>query len=360
MTYKDVYIAILSLIAGIFSYTYLNQFLQSGFITEFVQFNEQSQHPPFNPKWLLKSWQLSELNEQTYENMADVDAVLNLPVPGSDASDDEFYVFEYELKNIKLGKRYSNYGTNTPLLAWYVYIAKYSPQTIYRLYNEKDLDDSKFAHLASFGYLPDWYESIDSPDNLILDSHKALLSLVHLKGEDYAKRVFLDTLFSGSEVRKITLTNLLFSADKMTNKQKLRLKNMFLSGEREIDPRSVVSLYLTGKFNISEEDALEIIQINAFNEKNGRIASSYFVDAAGFGDIFYFIKLLEDTPHNDEQPSKSYCAACGVALYGEGPIGKPLIDMIIDDKVSLDVVKRNKTFFIEKQQSKNYLMQEGR
>ena len=295
----------------------------------------------------LQKWPITGQNQGAYENMADVDALLALQVPGPDASDEVFYAFERNLQSIKMGRRYSNSDFTSPLLGWYVYIAKYSPETIYRLYNEGNLGNRKVTHLIDFGFLDDWFQYIKNSNGLILGQRSSLLSIALLHGDEYAKRIYIEAFFDGTDKnpnRHVKNSNLLYAVDHMTVEERSNAKKMFLSGQRKIDPREVLSLYQSELFPLTSKEALAIIDINKYNENGTRMMSSYFSDAAGLGNEYYFKLLMADLADNDNQPNNFYCAACGVALYGEGLIGEPLITSILLGNGIPRVTKRNNTY----------------
>ncbi len=279
-------------------------------------------------KWYLGSW-----DEKTLENMADVDAILNLDIPTKGAGDEAFYHFSQRLKNIKMGRRYSAYGQTSPLLAADAYIAKYSPNTIYKLYNNGQYDSGRLSHLIKYGYLQDWPQHIHDIQTLVLSSHLALLSILMSQGHQAAAVAFTEAFFNFDNPalsrRSISVRNLRFAHASMTAEQKNRLNTAFINGERIIDNRSVRSLKQSGILTITRRQAIKMIEnLGPENHSERRGMSSYFGHAAGYGSEYFFRLMVEDVVDNRKQPNHFYCAACGVAVFGEGLLGAPLIDRI--------------------------------
>ena len=295
-----------------------------------VVFGEKSINNTKPVNLLDKNWgEVGTVDASVLRNMADVDAILSLQVPQPNADKVAFIKFEQQLQNIKLGRRYSNHDYTTPLLTWYAYIAKYSPETIYYLFSLGKLGNRKFSHLISYGFLPTWPEYIEDPYKLLMTSRSALLSVAVSYSDDVAKDTFIHYFLKGKpgDRRRIQLENFLYSIDRMSEAQVLQAKNLFLSHQRSIDSRNVLSLYHDGRLKLSKHEALTLIEMNKYNHAD-RSMSSYFVDAVALGGDEYFRFLLEDIADNANQPSNFYCAACGLALFGEGLIGKTLIDKI--------------------------------
>ena len=280
----------------------------------------------------LQQWYLGDWDKKTLANMADIDAVLALSIPDAEAGDPAFFQLSQQLKSVKMGRRYSVTGTTSPLLAFYVYIAKYSPNTIYRLFNSGDFDRGRLGHLIKYGYLHDWPEHIQDVQKLLLTEEELLLSLWLRDGKLVAQNAFIDAFFNFTNPKlaaeRISLRNLAFAFTGMTAEQKNQLNRIFLDGQRRIDPRRVVALKRAGILTTTRKQTIALIKQLAGTPSSHRGMSSYFSDAVGLGSEYYLYLLIGDIVDNNEQPNHFYCAACGLAVFTEGLLGAPLIERV--------------------------------
>ena len=291
--------------------------------------------PPLRPRIQNPNtnWRLGTLDETTLKNMADVDAVLDLNIPHKDAGDAAFYRFAQQLKSLKMGRRYSAHSQTSPLLAADAYIAKYSPSTIYNLYNNREYDMGRLGHLIKYGYLQDWSNHIQDQQKLILQSHLALQSILMSKGKSAAEQAFLSAFFNFDDptLRKLTVSvrNLRFAHPAMSRQQKNRLVTAFMNGERRVDNRRIRGLKQEGILTITRRQAIQLIKdLGPQSYEKQRSMSSYFGHAAGYGSEYFFRLMVKDVVDNKKQPNHFYCSACGVAVFGEGLLGGPLIDHV--------------------------------
>ena len=303
----------------------------------------------FSSEWTDDNWNLGVLNTKVLDKFPDIDAILQLSPPDPlDSNDQDWYKFAIQLIDTPTAKRHRSIYIS-PLLIWYVYIAKHNPKTIYDLFNNDQLSIAAYGHLIQFGFLDDWWEHTDEFNSLIMENGEALLSIIFSEGEAEARMIYIRSFFEIVKTQKtfrIDVDNFVFALEAMNQAQKRDALDLFKIKKITIDPRHVELLTQTEHWQISDHDILSLIQINSFKHSD-RMMSSYFTGAAKYGDDKYFNLLLNDAPHNDSQPKNFYCSACALALISDGVLGTPLIEQ---------VNKRGKLYFSYNPERKEYVV----
>ena len=291
-----------------------------------------------NEEILDNNWTLNTLNNEVYEKFLSIEQLLALSPPDPETGkDSDWYKFAMQLRNVSLPRRHSRIVTS-PLLIWYVYIAKYSPDTIYTLFNDRQLDFDTFSHLVQFGFLEDWWKHVHFFESLLLYREKALMSLAISIGEAEAKQYYIRAFFdklNKSSTRisqknsmnyssEIRINNLLFAYPDMTALQKQQAKAALMNRVFAIDPRHVERLKYASGWNMTDKELLSLIKLNEYREER-RMMSSFFTEGAKYGDKKYFEMLLNDAELNDSQPNNFYCSACALAILSDGLVGTTLL-----------------------------------
>lgn len=286
------------------------------------------------------AWEAGKIDNEILKNTPNIEQLLAVQPPSVDASAQAWTAFLNSLNSIKLGERFGNSGSTSPLLVWYAYVAKHHPESIYQAINGGNFDASKLNHLLMMGFLQDWDTHVEDKGQLLLANDQALLRFALSKGEQIARRATADTFFNMAkdpyrkEPRKINLENLRFAMGAMTAEEKTRAINALGQSYFQFDPRDVRQLLLVPGLN--REELLSLIQQTAYPSKS---MSSYMTTGALLGDIQYVHTLANDVRHNASQPTNFYCSACALALATDGLIGQPLYEAIGQQRLLVDLEK---------------------
>lgn len=289
-------------------------------------------------------WETGTIDEQVLKDTANIDHILALKPPRPDASDSDWKNFIAMLNQVAMGKRYSNNGVTTPLLGWYVYIAKYHPASIYDLLENHRTSYSLFNHLLQFGLLKDWADNMKNRDQILLRSTEALLSFSISRGEAEAQREVANAFFSYAENKnnnnndgeyklkpiEINLRNIVFAMNVMSETEKKKVLPLLQSGLFKFDPRAVE--HLMHLKNMEPDGLLSLIKMYAYPSKS---MSSYMTTGALLGEKNYVTSMVGDVHDNAKQPTNFYCSACGLALATDGLIGQTLIKVAAEDKLQI-------------------------
>ena len=279
------------------------------------------------------------VDEKVFAETADIDAILALQPPGKNASEQQWLDFAEQLDRIDTGSRYSNSNHTTPLLSWYAYIARHSPETIYRLYNQKQFNNARLGHLISFGLLPDWYKYIWDVGLLVLENNEALASIALHAGDKVATDLFIDAFFDSTlGQRRLHIENLRYALPYMSQQQREKVTPLLQSDVYIIDPRKISRLLLSDTFSAHSAELLDILNHAASqgSYRHSRSMASYYLDGAHLGDDIYIDLLIRDAKNNAKQPTNFYCSACSLALITDGLLGSALIEAS-QQKLSLNI-----------------------
>lgn len=282
------------------------------------------------------AWDLGAVDEQVMNDTADIERLLALTPPSDGASEEAWQNFLAQLNQVDTGKRYSNGGVTTPLLAWYAYIAKHRPEVLYKNLNSAEFDTAKFNHLLQMGMLGDWHKQVEKVDELLLGSHQALLSYALANGKQQAQRRVVEALFRIEKDTdtipplQLELENIRFAAEVMNAQQRQQLLDTLLRGPFKIDPRGVRRLALLDDTDTEQLRAL----IKKFQYPH-KSMSSYMITAAQLGEADYVGVMARDVGDNASQPTNFYCSACGLALATDGLIGQPLTQAVSRDELQI-------------------------
>lgn len=286
------------------------------------------------------TWEAGEIDNEILKNTPNIEQLLTVQPPSVDASTQAWTTFLNSLNSIKLGERFGNYGSTSPLLVWYAYVAKHHPASIYQAINGGNFDTTKLNHLLMMGFLQDWDTQVKDRGQLLLANDQALLRFALSEGEQVARRTTMDAFFNvandpnNAKPRNINLENLRFAMGAMTEEEKIRAIKALGDSRFKFDPRDVRHLLLVP--GLDREELLPLIQQTAYSSKS---MSSYMTTGALLGDIQYVHTLVNDVRDNASQPTNFYCSACALALATEGLIGQPLYEAIEQQRLLVNLEK---------------------
>ena len=269
----------------------------------------------------------SAADQSAIKQYADIDAMLALQSPPKEATMSEWLAFAYSLDEIDLGKG-KNKQNNTPLLAWYVYIAKHRPEVIYSLLSEGLINSNRVNHLIEFGLLPDWHESIENPDQYLLSSSHGFTDLVQRIGAESTQRMFIKAFFSEeTSGRYLAISNLIYSMPAMTEEERARILSQMDEGGFIVNLAQLNALAADPFFQDRTYSMLNFLNQTKHGQPNKKPSMrSNFLLAAQLGGFEHVLKLIDDIETNAEQPVNFYCAACILAVTSDGLLGKPLVE----------------------------------
>jgi hypothetical protein len=247
--------------------------------------------------------------------------------PKAGAPLEQWIAFAHQVKNTNTGSQHHNRDYTTPLLPWYVYIARQSPEAIYTLYQDRSINSRIIGHLIQFGLLPNWYEELEGAQQLLLREEVALIHLAVHRGSEFA-RAELISLIRENEGRlsSVEAAPLRFALSGMQDHEVDQLLTRMSRGEIRIDPRSLRGLMQEPRLKGRESEMLAILHQQEGGRSSSRSMSSYFLHGAELGDADYVQELITDVHDNDQQPTNFYCAACALALVTDGLMGRELVE----------------------------------
>ena len=271
----------------------------------------------------------------------------HLVPPTDDASTERWLAFAQQVKATDNGTRHDNYDYTTPLLPWYVYIARRHPEAIYRFYAERQIGARTFSHLLQFGLLPEWYQRLPDARALLLKDSTALINLATHQGLDFARAELIGAIRERREERfSIDGDHLRLAMGAMDGNEVLQLFARVQSGEIIVDPRHLRPLETVSELNGMQGELLTAIATQALKGYADRGMSSYFLHGAELGEAHYVEEMLKDAGDNAGQPNNFYCAACYLALVSDGLIGSTLIEHLDDgDRVYVTARDSANPFF---------------
>lgn len=263
-------------------------------------------------------------------------AFANLSPPPLDAPEEQWLTFAHQVKNTKTGSRHDNSDYTSPLLPWYVYIARHSPEAIYTLYKERAINSRIMGHLIQFGLLPEWYEEMGDARKLLLNESSALINLAVHRGSDFARKEVISLLRENeSKPISVRVGPLLFALPAMQAQEVDNMLAQMRDGSMRIDPRSLRALMLEPRLKGRSSEMLAIMRTQArgsYSSPRSRSMSSYFLHGAELGGVDYVEYLIGDAKENNSQPTNFYCAACALALMSDGIAGSALLDALAQEK----------------------------
>lgn len=284
--------------------------------------------------------------------------LLSPPPPGADKA--QWLQFAHRVKETKTGSRHDNRDYTTPMLPWYVYIARQSPETIYTLYEDHTIGSRTLAHLIQFGLLPDWYEQLEGARKLLLSEPQALINLAVHRSIAFA-RAELVSLLRENESQKISVSAgpLLFALSGMQDHEVDYILSQMRNGTMRIDPRSLRRLMLEPRLKGREDEMLQAMRTqaeNGYNSPKSRSMSSYFLHGAELGAADYVSNLINDVSDNNSQPTNFYCAACALALVSDGLTASSLIDAVKQGRSITIADRANIPTYFESPSEHEYLL----
>ena len=274
----------------------------------------------------------STVDEKTVATTANLEQILALEVPKPSDKVEIWQEFLISLEGIQLPKHTRPKSNISPLLAFYVYVAKYQPEIFYQQMDQSGMNESFISNLLRLGLLPDWYNQIENPERWFLLSRNAIKSYAVKEGLQNAKATTAKAFLS-EQPRSVyvDLTNLRFASSEMSNSEMTSVIRRLLKGYFKYDPRKVESLI--GLPQISNSELVRLIKNNAYSSKS---MSSYMTTAVRLGDEEYIYTMANDAENNAKQPTNFYCSACGLSLYSDGMIGQPLIDAAKQSNIQVE------------------------
>lgn len=284
----------------------------------------------------------------------------NLTPPPPGASRAQWLSFAHQVSGTKTGSRHDNRDYTSPLLPWYVYIARQSPEAIYSLYQDRTINKRILGHLIQFGLLPEWYQQLPDARKLLLNEPAALINLAVHHSSAFAREELISLLREyESQMGSISAGTLLFAISGMQDHELESILSQLQNGTMRIDPRSLRHLMLEPRLENRDSDVLAIMRTQekgGYNSGKSRSMSSYFLHGAELGAADYVEKLIHDAKDNNDQPTNFYCAACSLALVSEGLVGADLIDAVTAGK-QIKVEDRTVTdIYFEPDGEKTYLL----
>lgn len=266
---------------------------------------------------------------QTANAPAPIILFSQLVPPADEAPTAEWLNFAHQVKETRTDTRHDNNDYTTPLLSWYVYIARHHPDAIYEFYASRNINDRLFSHLLQFGLLPDWYEKLPNASQLLLKDSTALINLATHRGIDFARGELI-TAIRGKQGERFSIEgdHLLFAMSAMDSYEIEQLFSRIQQGAIVVDPRDLRALGFVPELAGKERELLAAIAAQGTRGYSQRAMSSYFLHAAELGGTSYVEQMLPDAQDNAAQPTNFYCAACYLALVSDGLIGSTLIDHV--------------------------------
>jgi hypothetical protein len=272
-----------------------------------------------------------EPDEKIYKNTPDLDAISALSIPNPSEPIEQWERFWINIEALDLGPSGSPMGSTSPILAFYVYIAKHQPDLFYQKMNFMISHYSFVEKIMRLGLLGDWYDHVNKPDRWLLISKGAVKSLVAKVGEEKGRRLVANAfIFSSLNSVKVSLYNLRFASGAMTKAETELVLDRLLSEKFKYDPREVKALI--GVNTISNKQLIQLIKTQAYSQKS---MSSYMTSALRAGDPEYVYVMAKDAANNADQPTNFYCSGCSLSLYTEGLIGDALVDAASNNKISV-------------------------
>jgi hypothetical protein len=288
-------------------------------------------------------WEQLDIDKKVVENTTNIDAIMALNPPHADAPEEEWARFILQIKPIH-PKNQRGHTNLSPMLAWYAYIAKHNPASLYSLINNNKLSNSIFTHLLRSGLLTHWQQSITHTDKILLNNLDAIASIALTQGLENARQQVIDGFFKqlvengDNKVSNINIDILRFALMGMDAAQQQQAIDSLLAGRFKYDPRRIMRL---SPIIDNESILLSLLQQQAYPSKS---MSSYIQDGALWGAQEYIDTLISDVQDNAKQPMNFYCSVCGLALSSDGLLGQALIDASLQQ--SLHIQRNNEGIFV--------------
>ena len=277
----------------------------------------------------LKLLATGEENQQILHNLPDLKAIAEIKMPLPDSDDQHWSIFADQL--IELDQNYNRQiGRNSkithfsPHIALLAYMAKYQPERVIGLVEQKAVTISAFDHLIQMGLLKNWYELANDPDQLIRASRVGLLRLALNQGvnqsEEIAKKAFLNSDSADNKSLPVSLVNLRFALNSMNDSDKLRIADLLQGNTFNFDINEIRQL--RGIF--SDETLLSLISNNIDQH---RTRQQFWFDAAQMNSQTAVETMLSDYSKHlgDDKKVASYdykksaaCNICFLALTTDG------------------------------------------
>jgi hypothetical protein len=278
-------------------------------------------------------WEDGAIDAKALASTPPLEAILNLKIPSSSASLDEWESHLDALDLLEKSHKLFGRSNRSNLGSLYAQVALEKPEIIYERLNNKNFNINKAASLLEAGLLVDWYEHVDNTDELLLENVIFTLSYAASQGQSNAKKRVAQAFFTMSKAAKpqtVRLETIAYAYPAMTIQQQKNIIPLLKSSKFKYDPRDVAKLVYLNVFK--PEDLIGLIKDKAYSQKS---MSSYMSDATLLGDISYIRTFANDAHNNDKQPTNFYCSACTLVISTDGLIGEPLLQAVSENRLKI-------------------------